>query len=79
MIIDPWGLARVSHMLAYFLQSPPLDGIAPTLWTRKQRLRETVTCCSRSGLSESRVCSGVHPAHFTGETVVGVRGGSLQR
>lgn len=41
-------------MLAYFLQSTPLNGIVPTLWIRKQRLRETET----SGLSESRVCSG---------------------
>lgn len=50
MIIDPWGLDSVSRVLAYLLQSAPLEVFAPILWMRKQRLIEAVTCQRCPGL-----------------------------
>lgn len=39
MIIDPWGLDSVSRVLAYLLQSAPLEVFAPILWMGKQAHR----------------------------------------
>lgn len=44
-------------MLVYFPQSTLLDSIAPTVWMRKQGLKEAVICHRCPGISESGVCS----------------------